>query len=1009
MTRCRLFALVAALFLSSLSFAQSAFDSTAYLPVGAEIAEYLKPLASIDVKIAVEDAKENGNNLELYLTKLASDYPIRDNHVADIYAIAAKHFPGKNIIIYANGSTLEELSSNFYGVAGQKATKSKKTVGKKVEGIALVKDMNRPFEVTEGLQNRHIALWHSHGLYYDQNTQRWEWQRCRLFQTVEDKYTQSYVIPYIVPMLENAGANVFLPRERDIQKNEVIVDNDKFFGGYTEVSGSYSWKNGDSNGFANPKATYLYGENPFEMGTYRVAQVITQQDLKGKSPKKESVAEWKPNIPESGEYAVYVSYKTVPNSTDAAYYTVKFKDGERQFKVNQQMGGGTWIYLGTFLFDKGANGQGVYLTNFNKGAKSSKEVKVVTADGVKFGGGMGNIARTVNPDFKLPYEVEPSTSGYPRFVEGSRVWLQWAGYADTVYSQTKNTNDYTDDYASRGRWVNVLSGGSKKNPDYKGLNVPVDLSFAFHTDAGMFLDDSIVGTLMIYTKMSNGSDKYPTGESRMLGREYADIVQTQIVDDIRATFDPNWSRRGLWDRSYNESRSPNVPAILLEFLSHQNFADMKYGHDPDFKFLVSRAIYKGMLKFLSFKEGIPYVVQPLPVKDFAAVLEQKDGKNSVRLSWTPVEDKLEPTAVAKRYVVYTRVNGSSFDNGVVVDNPYAVIPVESNNIYSFKVAALNEGGASFPSEILSVGVAEGTGAKNATVMVVNGFTRVSGPASFQSPDSTLAGFYNGKDHGVPYMYDLSFTGDQYEFRRHKEWVTNDDPGHAASYADYEDKIIAGNTFDYPFVHGKAFMKLGYSFVSSSAGAVMSGAVKLANYPVVDFIMGKQAQTRIDSEPYIVRYETFPAELQKAITDYAAAGGNILVSGSYIGSDLWDGYNVTDEGKKFAQEVLKFKWSNHFASKNNVVKSVPNPFGFSGKFTFTNYLNDQKYIVETPDGLLPASKDAYTIFRYPGNNISAAVAYSGNYKVVSFGFPIESLECCCEIDKLIEEVVNFFER
>ena len=1009
MTRCRLFALVAALFLSSLSFAQSAFDSTAYLPVGAEIAEYLKPLASIDVKIAVEDAKENGNNLELYLSKLASDYPIRDNHVADIYAIAAKHFPGKNIVIYANGSTLEELSSNFYNVAGQKVTKSKKTVGKKVEGIALVKDVDRSFEVTEGLQNRHIALWHSHGLYYDQNTQRWEWQRCRLFQTVEDKYTQSYVIPFIVPMLENAGANVFLPRERDIQKNEVIVDNDKFFGGYTEVSGSYSWKNGESYGFANPKATYLHGENPFEMGTYRVAQVITQQDLKGKSPKKESVAEWKPNIPESGEYAVYVSYKTVPNSTDAAYYTVKFKDGERQFKVNQQMGGGTWIYLGTFLFDKGANGQGVYLTNFNKGAKSSKEVKVVTADGVKFGGGMGNIARTVNPDFKLPYEVEPSTSGYPRFVEGSRVWLQWAGYADTVYSQTKNTNDYTDDYASRGRWVNVLSGGSKKNPDYKGLNIPVDLSFAFHTDAGMFLDDSIVGTLMIYTKMSNGSDKYPTGESRMLGREYADIVQTQIVDDIRATFDPNWSRRGLWDRSYNESRSPNVPAILLEFLSHQNFADMKYGHDPDFKFLVSRAIYKGMLKFLSFKEGIPYVVQPLPVKDFAAVLEQKDGKNSVRLSWTPVEDKLEPTAVAKRYVVYTRVNGSSFDNGVVVDNPYAVIPVESNKIYSFKVAALNEGGISFPSEILSVGVAEGTGAKNATVMVVNGFTRVSGPASFQSPDSTLAGFYNGKDHGVPYMYDLSFTGEQYEFRRHKEWVTNDDPGHAASYADYEDKIIAGNTFDYPFVHGKAFMKLGYSFVSSSAGAVMSGAVKLADYPVVDFIMGKQAQTYIDSEPYIVRYETFPVELQKAITDYAAAGGNILVSGSYIGSDLWDGYNVTDEGKKFAQEVLKFKWSNHFASKDNVVKSVPNPFGFTGKFTFTNYLNDKKYIVETPDGLLPASKDAYTIFRYPGNNISAAVAYSGNYKVVSFGFPIESLECCCEIDKLIEEVVNFFEK
>lgn len=1009
MIRCRLFALIAGLlFFSSISFAQNAFDSTAYIPVGEEIANYLKPLASINVTVAVEDAKENGNQLEIYLSKLTADYPLRENHVADIYAIASKHFPGKNIKIFANGSQLEELASKYY-VAQQPNIKKSAKKSKPAASSALVEDLDRPFAITDGLQNRHIALWHSHGLYFDQNTQRWEWQRCRLFQTVEDKYTQSYVIPFIVPMLENAGANVFLPRERDIQKNEVIVDNDKFFGGYTEVSGSYSWKNGDSNGFANPKATYLYGENPFEMGTYRVAQVITQQDLKGKSPKKESVAEWEPNIPESGEYAVYVSYKTLPNSTDAAYYTVRFKDGERQFKVNQQMGGGTWIYLGTFLFDKGANGQGVYLTNFNKGAKSSKEVKVVTADGVKFGGGMGNIARTVNPEKNLPYAVEPFTSGYPRFTEGSRVWLQWAGFADTVYSQTNNVNDYTDDYASRGRWVNVLSGGSKKNPHFKGLNIPVDLSFAFHTDAGMFLDDSIVGTLMIYTKMSNGSDKYPTGESRMLGREYADIVQTQIVDDIRATFDPNWSRRGLWDRSYNESRSPNVPAILLEFLSHQNFADMKYGLDPDFRFTVSRAIYKGMLKFLSFKEGIPYVVQPLPVKDFAASLEKNDGRNYVKLSWTPVEDKLEPTAVAKRYIVYTRVNGTSFDNGVVVDNPYAVIPVESNKIYSFKVAALNEGGASFPSEILSVGVAEGDGAKEGVVMVLNGFNRVSGPASFQSKDSTLAGFYNAKDHGVPYLYDLSFTGDQYEFRRYKEWITNDDPGHAASYADYEDKIIAGNTFDYPYVHGKAFMKLGYSFVSASAGAVMSGSVNLKDYPMVDFIMGKQAQTRIDSEPYIVRYETFPAQMQAAIADYAAAGGNILVSGSYIGTDLWDGYNVTEEGKKFAQDVLKFKWSNHFASKGNVVKSAPNPFGFSGKFTFNNKLSDKIYIVETPDGLLPASKDAYTIFRYPGNNISAGVAYEGTYKVVSFGFPIETLECECQIDSLIKEVVEFFEK
>ena len=47
-----------------------------------------------------------------------------------------------------------------------------------------------------------------------------------LFGTTEDLYTQTIVIPYLFPMLENAGAVVVSPRERDWQKQEVIVDND---------------------------------------------------------------------------------------------------------------------------------------------------------------------------------------------------------------------------------------------------------------------------------------------------------------------------------------------------------------------------------------------------------------------------------------------------------------------------------------------------------------------------------------------------------------------------------------------------------------------------------------------------------------------------------------------------------------------------------------------------------------------------------------------------------------
>ena len=85
---------------------------------------------------------------------------------------------------------------------------------------------------------------------------------------------------------------------------------------------------------------------------------------------------------------------TLPNSADDALYTVYHKGGTTQFKVNQQMGGGTWIYLGTFGFNAGRNNEcKVVLNNL-----SSKVGRIITADAVKIGGGMGNIARCISEE-----------------------------------------------------------------------------------------------------------------------------------------------------------------------------------------------------------------------------------------------------------------------------------------------------------------------------------------------------------------------------------------------------------------------------------------------------------------------------------------------------------------------------------------------------------------------------------------------------------------------------------
>ena len=80
-----------------------------------------------------------------------------------------------------------------------------------------------------------------------------------------------------------------------------------------------------------------------------------------------------------------MTYQTLPGSVSDAKYLVFHKGGVTEFLVNQQIGGGTWVYLGTFEFDKGTNDYGmVVLSN------ESRQKGVVCADAVRFGGGMGS-------------------------------------------------------------------------------------------------------------------------------------------------------------------------------------------------------------------------------------------------------------------------------------------------------------------------------------------------------------------------------------------------------------------------------------------------------------------------------------------------------------------------------------------------------------------------------------------------------------------------------------------
>jgi len=912
--------------------------------------------------------------LLIYANEALEDIPFREKDIQTVYQYLDSLFPDqREIILYTRNTPIESLIPEHYR---KSKPQKQKLYTVNYKGAPLTTRLSRPNKITKGLQNRHIALWQSHGMYYHQATPRWEWQRARLFGTVEDLYTQSFVLPYLLPMLENAGANVLIPRERDIQLHEVIIDNDgsSVNSEYIEKNGNHIWLSGNHPGFAHTKTNYINGENPFQKGSFR--QSITQR--------KESDAsfiEWHPELPEAGEYAVYVSYKTLPNSTEQAHYTITHSGGESLVSVNQTMSGGTWVYIGHYSFDKGKGGK-ITLTN-----QSNHAGKIITADAIKIGGGMGNIARSPrNPE----YPIEPETSGYPRFTEAARYWLQWAGMPDSIYSNSAFENDYSDDIYARAKWVNFLKDE---------LNVPIDMAFAFHSDAGITPDDSIIGTLGIYMSKNN-EGRYTNKKSRETARDLTDIIQSQIVSDIRQTYNSKWSRRGMWNQSYIEARVPDVPTMLLEILSHQNFADMRYGLDPRFRFTVSRAIYKGMLRYISFQNQLPYIVQPLPPSHLHSYFSDE---NEVFIGWESTPDLLEPTAIPSSYILYTRIGEGDFDNGIQVKENKVKTHITPGILYSYKVAAVNEGGNSFPSEILTVYRAP---ENKGTVLIVNGFDRISSPASFQAPQDSMAGFQYETDFGVPYIRDISFVGNQYEFRRSAQWITNDQNGHGDCYNNYAGKVIAGNTFDYPYIHGKSIAAAGYSFVSCSHYAVTDGQIKLTDYPVVDLILGKQKQTFSGSDTTKVFYKAFPSALQEIIRNYCDQGGKLFVSGAHVLSDLL----TSTADSLFASQVLHCLHVNSHAGKEGSIRSVASPYSYiNGTYSFHTELNPVCYAVQQSDALKPADRKAHAVFRYPENNMGAGVAYKDKYQTFVLGFPFETIKTEQERTHMMKSILQFFQE
>jgi len=516
--------------------------------------------------------------------------------------------------------------------------------------------------------------------------------------------------------------------------------------------------------------------------------------------------------------------------------------------------------------------------------------------------------------------------------------------------------------------TNWLAGGSTYVPTLEGKKVPIELSLAVHSDAGYTtVNDSIIGSLAICTTSFNDG-RLNSGVSRMVSHDFADSLLTGLQRDISGKY-RKWTRCYLWDRNYSETRKPEVPSAIIETMSHQNFADMRRGLDPNFRFTLARSLYKTILRFVNGNHSVPSVVQPLPVSNFRI---ERNSSGGLRLSWIAEKDEQEPTAVPTSYIVYTSEDGMGFDNGTVVYTSSFDFEAKKGVNYCFKVTALNRGGESFPSETLAAYLSKSAHAKD--ILVVDGFSRLSGPAVVD--DYSRQGFDLGSDIGVSYGLTAGWNGRQQCFDKSR--AGSEGEGSLGYCGDeLAGRFIMGNNRDGSVCHVKDIAMSGaYNVVGCSLEALDNNLVKLDHYNLVDIAFGLQ---RNDGHSLVV-YKTFSETLQSKLRSYAKSGGRILVSGAYVGSDMTQPHE-----RSFMSDVLKTTFTG---TDTNAGNNMVDGLGLS--FDIIRQINDRHFAATSVDRIAACDGRSFAAMRYQDGS-TAGVAYDGtDYKSFVMGYPYECI-------------------
>ncbi len=468
---------------------------------------------------------------------------------------------------------------------------------------------------------------------------------------------------------------------------------------------------------------------------------------------------------------------------------------------------------------------------------------------------------------------------------------------------------------------------------------------SWHSNGSENHDQSGLSTF-VYGPNEWGSTREFTGFPGSL--KLAETIHAELLRAVRKQWDSNWVDRGIiarWLGELNPRSNAKMPAVLIENGYHDSPTDAEAIVDPRFRQMSARAVLRGIVFYYGRYVNGFDNFAILPDPPINLQITQSDD-GAIELSWLPPTYDMGERLYGDPATGY-RVFRSA--NGKGFDN--GVVTPEP----SIRIEDLEPGVPAY-------------------------FRVVATNAGGQSlPTETLAATLTG-NRTPPTI--LIVNG----YDRLDRGLNSIDADGA------QRGILARmNAFDYVIPYAEALGARGESFDSCSNEAVIDGGVNLEDYKTVYWILGRESTCDL----------TFDEDEQLRVRDFLAGGGNLFVSGEDLAFDL-----DAREETAFLHETLRAQFAANTVESHTASGSPGSIFEDIDAVSFDDGTGPV-YPVASPDGLEPTGGSQAALTYATGE--TAAIQYSGDYRLIVIGFPFETVLDAENRQKIIHAAQDFFDK